>query len=74
MEAAYDATIAVVADDELRRERLGGRSQLALAERDARQLPQDQKARLATFVVDNAGTLDDLERRLSDVLVTLERG
>jgi len=73
MDAIYDVTIAVVADDELRDARLSDRGQLAIAERAARQLSQQQKAARATFTVDNAGTPEQLEQRLSEVLVTLER-
>ncbi|HZO35720.1 MAG TPA: dephospho-CoA kinase [Solirubrobacteraceae bacterium] len=73
MEAVYDATIAVIADDDIRAERLGRRGQTAIAERSARQLTQEHKAARATFTVDNAGTPEQLEQRLSDVLATLER-
>lgn len=73
MDALYDATVAVVADDELRAQRIGERGQVALAERSARQLSQQQKASRATFVIDNEGTVAELEARLSDVLGTLER-
>ena len=68
MDAIYDATIAVVADEAVRAERTSGRGHVASAERAARQLSQDEKAQRATFVVDNTATLDDLERQLSDVL------
>jgi len=39
----------------------------------ARQLPQAEKARRATFVVHNDGTEKDLERELSEVLDKLGR-
>jgi dephospho-CoA kinase len=71
MDAIYDATIAVVADEDVRVERASARGQVASGERAARQLAQDEKARRATFVVDNSATLDDLERQLSDVLARL---
>jgi dephospho-CoA kinase len=64
----YDATIAVIADEELRRERASRRGHALGDERAARQLPQAEKARLATFVVHNDGTEDELRRQLSDVL------
>jgi dephospho-CoA kinase len=69
----YDATVAIIADDELREARLSARAQLAVAERAARQLSQSEKAARATFTVENSGTLADLEARLSGVLATLER-
>lgn len=37
----------------------------------ARQLPQEEKARRATYTVTNSGTVEDLERELSAVLATL---
>ena len=40
--SAYDATIAVVADDALRAERAGARGHEAVDERTARQLPQQK--------------------------------
>ena len=54
--AAIDATIAVVADDALRAARVAARDQAALASREARQLPQAEKARRATYVVVNDGS------------------
>jgi dephospho-CoA kinase len=69
----YDATIAVIAAEELRRERASRRGHALGDERAARQLPQAEKARLATFVVHNDGTEDELQRELSDVLDKLGR-
>jgi dephospho-CoA kinase len=68
MEGAYDATIAVVADEEVRAARAAARGHFAADERAARQLTQDEKARRATFVVDNSGTPEQLERELSEIL------
>ncbi|MCW2966713.1 MAG: dephospho-CoA kinase [Solirubrobacteraceae bacterium] len=68
MDAAYDATIAVIADEDVRAQRAATRGHQAADERAARQLPQDEKARRATFVVQNSGTVEELERMLSDVL------
>lgn len=70
-ESRFAATIAIVADDELRALRIAGRDQVALASREERQLPQREKARLATYVVVNDGTLADLRARLADVLAQL---
>lgn len=69
----YDATVAVVAEEGLRRERAEGRGHALGDERSARQLPQDQKARRATFVVCNDGTTEELEGQLSAVLAKLGR-
>jgi dephospho-CoA kinase len=71
-EGIYDATIAVVADEAVRRERAAGRGHAALDERAARQLSQPEKARRATFVVRNDGSERDLERQLSSVLDKLD--
>jgi dephospho-CoA kinase len=71
MEGLYDATIAVVAGEETRASRAASRGHVAAAERLARQLPQDEKARRATFVVRNDATVEELEHQLSDVLATL---
>ena len=71
LEGAYDATIAVVADEEVRAQRAGARGHEAVDERSARQLTQDEKARRATFVVANSGTVEELELALADVLEKL---
>ena len=68
MDHGFDATIAIVADEEIRRERAAARGHESVDERTARQLTQDEKAARATFAVANSGTIDDLESRLSDVL------
>ncbi|HWV88353.1 MAG TPA: dephospho-CoA kinase [Capillimicrobium sp.] len=73
LESAYDATIAIVAPEELRAERAAARGHAAVDERAARQLSQDEKAQRATFVVVNDGTVEDLERKLSDVLGKLRK-
>jgi dephospho-CoA kinase len=71
MDAGFDATIAVVADEQVRAGRARDRGHHAVDERTARQLSQDEKARRATFAVDNSSTIEDLERKLSAVLVKL---
>ena len=71
MEAAYDATIAIVAPEELREERAGARGHAAVGERTSRQLSQQEKAERATYAVVNDGTVEQLERRLSEVLAKL---
>ena len=72
MEGAYDATIAVVAGEEIRARRAAERGDAAADERAARQLPQEEKVRRATFAVQNSGTVEELEEVLSDVLEMLE--
>ncbi len=71
MDGLYDATIAVVADEEVRAARAAARGHEAVDERAARQLTQDEKAARATYVVRNDGSVQELEAALSDVLDTL---
>jgi dephospho-CoA kinase len=71
LEGMYDATIAVVADEDVRAERAGARGHEAVDERATRQLPQDEKAARATHVVRNDGSVEELEARLGDVLAAL---
>lgn len=73
MEAAYDATIAVVADEALRAQRAAGRGHEAVDERAARQLSQDEKAARATYVVRNDGTEAELQSALAVILQRLRR-
>lgn len=73
LERAFDATIAVVADEAVRSERAGGRGHAAVAERTSRQLSQQEKAAKAEHVVVNDGTPVDLEAALSSVLDMLRR-
>lgn len=71
MEGAYDATVAVVADEAVRAQRAAARGHVAGDERAARQLPQEEKARRATFAVQNSGTVEELESALSAILARL---
>jgi dephospho-CoA kinase len=72
MDHGFDATIAIVADEEVRRQRAAARGHQSVDERTARQLTQEQKAERATYAVANSGSIQDLESRLSDVLAKLE--
>ena len=71
MEAAFDATIAVIAGEHLRSERAAERGHAALDERTARQLSQSEKAQRATYVVVNDGSVAELEAELSAILAKL---
>jgi len=73
MEAGFDATIAVVADEALREERAAARGHAALAERAGRQLTQAEKSQRADFQVRNDGTLEELRETLWQVLAKLQR-
>jgi dephospho-CoA kinase len=71
MEGAFDVTVAVVADDDVRRGRAAERGQVLVDEREARQLSQDEKASRADHVVRNDGSVEDLERELSELVEKL---
>jgi dephospho-CoA kinase len=71
MEGVYDATVAVIADEPVRRARAASRGHALQDERAARQLPQEEKARRATFTVRNDGSEAELAAQLSGVLDTL---
>lgn len=73
LEGQYDATIAVVAPEAVRAARAAARGHASVDERAARQLPQEEKAHRATFAVVNDGTVEELEAKLSDVLVKLQQ-
>ena len=73
MEGVFDATIAVVASEELREQRAGARGHEALAERGARQLSQQEKAQRATYTAVNDGSVEQLEAKLSELLDMLDR-
>jgi dephospho-CoA kinase len=72
MEGVFDRTIAVVAEDDLRAERIGARGHAGVASRESRQLGQLEKAERADFQVRNDGTVEELERELSQVLGTMK--
>ena len=65
MAARFDATIAVIADDEDRSRRAAARGTGELEARSGRQLTQEEKAARATHVIVNNGTMADLERELT---------
>jgi dephospho-CoA kinase len=72
MESGFDHTIAVIADEEIRRARAEARGHAGLASRTARQMTQEEKAEKADFAVRNDGDLDELEVKLSGVLERIE--
>jgi dephospho-CoA kinase len=72
MEGVFDATIAVVADEDARADRAGGRGHAALAEREGRQLSQAEKADRANYTVRNDGSLQELKETLSLLLAKLD--
>jgi len=73
MEQAFDATIAVIADEDVRAERAGARGHASVDERAGRQLSQKEKAQKADYTVRNDGTLEELREKLSRVLARLDQ-
>ena len=71
MDGVFDTTVAVVAADPLRRARAEARGHALVGEREARQLDKDEKAARADHVVENDGSIDDLETKLSTLIAKL---
>jgi dephospho-CoA kinase len=74
MEGAFDATVAVVADDELRDARLRERGQAGLEGREERQLDQAEKERRADHVIRNDASIEELDREVTDLMEKLRKG
>jgi len=72
MAPVFDTTVAVVTSDEVRRARAEARGHALVGEREARQLSQEEKAARAEHVVENDGSIEDLEQRLSALVEKLE--
>ena len=68
MEGAFDATVAVIADDATREQRLAERGQPGLRGREQRQLDQDEKARRADHVIRNEGSLEELDAQVAELV------
>lgn len=73
MDRAFDTTVAIVTDDEVRRERAAARGHALVDEREARQLAQGEKAERAEHTIANDGSVADLERALSALIEKLRR-
>lgn len=71
MEGVFDTTLAVVASDRVRHERARARGHALVDEREARQLAQEEKATRAEHVVENDGSVEDLEGELSALVEKL---
>jgi dephospho-CoA kinase len=74
MEDAFDATLAVIADDEIRDARLRERGQAGLAGREDRQLDQTEKERRADHVIRNDESLEALDREVDKLIDELRQG
>jgi dephospho-CoA kinase len=73
LDGLYDATLAIVADEQVRAARAAARGHAVLDERTARQLSQEEKAARADHVVRNDRDLPALEQELAVVLEKLSR-
>ncbi|MET0305406.1 MAG: dephospho-CoA kinase [Solirubrobacterales bacterium] len=73
MEEVFDTTVAVIASDEVRQVRAAGRGHALVDEREARQLAQAEKATRAEHVIENDGSVEDLEGELSALVEKLGR-
>jgi dephospho-CoA kinase len=71
MDGVFDTTVAIVTSDEVRRARAEARGHALVGEREARQLSQEEKSGRAAHVVENDGSLEDLERALSALVEKL---
>lgn len=71
VDGVFDATVAVIAEEDLRAERAGARDHRALGGREARQLSQEEKAGRADHVIRNDGTLEELEQSIARLLEEL---
>ncbi|HTN54134.1 MAG TPA: dephospho-CoA kinase [Anaeromyxobacter sp.] len=77
LETALDAVVVVWAPPEVQQARLAARDGLAPAQAEARlaaQLPVDEKAARADFVVENAGPIEGLAAKADRLLEDLRRG
>ena len=74
MEDAFDATVAVVADDQIRDARLRERGQAGLAGREDRQLEQAEKERRADHAIRNDASFEELDREVNQLMDELRKG
>ena len=71
MDAGFDATVAIVAGEELRRERAARRGVTDEEGRSARQLGEEEKAARATHTIVNDGSLEDLDAAVARLLARI---
>jgi dephospho-CoA kinase len=74
MEDAFDTTVAVIADDEIRDARLRERGQAGLEGREERQLDQTEKEHRADHVIRNDASLEELDGEVNDLIDKLLKG
>ena len=74
--SGFDATVLVYAPPEVQRKRLVELRGMTAADAQARiraQMPMEEKRRLATHVIDNTGSLEDLEAEVDRVWTEIAR-
>lgn len=65
LEARFDRVLAITADEDVRRARIAARGGLErLAEREARMWSPERRAAAADDVIDNSGTVEELQHRV----------
>lgn len=77
VQGEYDEIWAIVAKEEVLRERLAKRDNLSnelITQRLAAQLPQEEKARLSSVVIDNSTSREDTKRQVEVNLEKLKAG
>ena len=72
LEGVFDAVVCIVAEDAERERRAAGLA--GFEGRSERQLSQDEKAARATHVIDNDGTLADLDAKIAELAGELTAG
>jgi dephospho-CoA kinase len=73
LEGAFDTTVSIVTEDEVRRQRAAARGHALVDEREALQLAQDEKAARAEHAIANDGSVEDLERALASLIERLRK-
>ncbi len=71
MHSVFDTTVTVVSNEALRFERAAARGHALTPEREKLQLSSEEKAARADHVVENHGSLEDLERAVASLMESL---
>lgn len=71
MDQAFDKTVAVIAERGSRLERAAERGDVEIQAREERQMPQEEKAERADFVLRNDGSIEELEAAVDELIADL---